>query len=75
MARRASVDGSFPLKGDWHKIQKQLETIARKHKGSCGDSGAGFGVRDMTFYFTAYQDAVACEKAMKALKIEGLEFC
>ena len=67
------VEVSFPLNGDWTKVQKQLEAVAKKHKGKCGDSGAGFGMRDMSFYFATYKEAVACENAMKALKIEGLE--
>ena len=75
MAQQARVEVSFPLKGDWMKVQKQLEAIAKKHKGACGDSGAGFGMRDMEFYFDAYKQAVACEKKeMKVLKIEGVEF-
>jgi len=74
MAQEARVEISFPLKGNWTKVQDKLEAIAKKHKGKCGDSGAGFGMRDMGFYFATYKQAVAAEKEMKALNIPGMEF-
>jgi hypothetical protein len=72
MARPASVSVSFPLTGDWHGTQKLLETTVKKFKGKSGDSGAGFGMRDMDFTFKTFEDAVAAEKAIMKLKIEGL---
>lgn len=74
MAQKARVEVSFPLDENWGKVEMQLEAIVKKHKGKCGDSGAGFGMRDMGFYFDTYKQAVDCEKEMKALNIEGLEF-
>ena len=74
MATEAKVSLSYPLENDWQQVQKQLEKIAKKHNGKNGSSGAGLGMRDMDFLFATYKEAVAAEKAMKAIKIEGIDF-
>jgi hypothetical protein len=73
MASYASVSLSFPLNGEWANNQKLIEKTMKKFNGTCGDSGAGFGMRDMNWSFLHYDDAVLAENAIKELNITGLE--
>lgn len=67
------IEFSFPLNQKWLQVDDNISAIARKHKGQCTDSGAGFGRRDMVFEFSNEAAANAAQAEVKALNIEGLE--
>lgn len=48
---------SFPMKEDWIEVSKNLNDHAKEFYGQSGDSGAGFGGRDISFNFNDLKNA------------------
>ena len=53
MKKQKSVEvwTGFKFDQDWHETNDALIALAEKMGGEHGDSGAGFGIRDICFTF------------------------
>jgi hypothetical protein len=68
------VEVSFPLDNGFVETTNMIMKAAKKFHGKSPGSGAGFGMRDISLEFKNPADLKEAKKAIKALKIEGLEF-
>ena len=52
------IEIRFPLAETWVEQDDQAIQIAESFQGKCGDSGAGFGWRDMEFMFSSQKQGL-----------------
>lgn len=69
MGKRHKKNRPYMVAVEYIGFDRDLDNrICKKARVPCGGSGAGFGLRDMDFFFAKRNSAIAAAKRIRALR-------